>query len=80
MSQAHPHSEWGRIQAKAARILGVDAAEIQKDTDFAQLDADSMELFALVAEIQEDFGLELSQEALLGLETVGDLLERIQNT
>jgi len=67
------------LQEQLVEVLDIDAAEITPSTDFADLDADSIDLIEVVNAAEREFGLEIEEQKLYDLETVGgltDLLER----
>ncbi len=56
----------------AVEVLGVDAAQVTKEARFAEdLDADSLDLVELVMALEEEFGVDVEEEELEGIETVG---------
>ena len=59
--------------------LNTDAA-INEDTSFKDdLGLDSLDLFELAMAIEEEFGVEIPQEDLENVVTVGDAVEFIKN-
>jgi acyl carrier protein len=53
--------------------LEVDPAEISEGTRFKQdLDADSLDLYELVMELEDRYGISVSEEQAARIETVGD--------
>ena len=59
--------------------LKIDAAQIGEDTEFiADLHADSVDIATIICDIEDEFGIEIEDEQLEGIETVGDVAERIQ--
>ncbi len=60
----------------------VDPEKITTDTNFLQdLSADSLDFVELVMNIEESFDLpEISEEEIRSIQTVGDLVEYVQNT
>lgn len=59
----------------------VDPEKITTDTNFLQdLSADSLDFVELVMNIEESFDLpEISEEEIRSIQTVGDLVEYVQN-
>ncbi len=58
--------------------LNVDM-EITEDTSFKDdLGADSLDLFELVMAFEEEYGVEIPQEDLEGMQTVGDVIDYIK--
>jgi acyl carrier protein len=56
--------------------LGVAGAEIGGDTRFREdLDADSLDLYELVMELEDTYGVKMSEEEAAGILTVGQAVE-----
>jgi acyl carrier protein len=61
------------VRDHLAEELEVDAAEIGDGTRFKQdLDADSLDLYELVMELEDRYGISVSEEQAAKIETVGD--------
>ena len=59
--------------------LKMDASEIVEDTEFiADLHADSVDIATIICDIEDEFDIEIDDEQLEGIETVGDVAERIE--
>ena len=59
--------------------LGVDEAQITEDASFTEdLGADSLDLAELVMAFEEDFDIEISDEAAEQISTVGEAVEQIE--
>jgi len=58
--------------------LGADRASITAETDIAKdLNADSIAVMELIVEIEDEFGVEVPDDVLLEIKTVGDIVQRI---
>ena len=69
-----------RFQQCAVNVLSVDAAKVTLEASFADdLDADSLDLVELVMALEEEFGIEVPEEDLEGIETVGQAFELVTN-
>ena len=67
-----------RVKAVTARVLKLDLAQIKLEHNFAaDLGAESVQSIELVAMFEEEFGIEMEEEAALSVETVGDAVEFI---
>ncbi|HOD82809.1 MAG: Acyl carrier protein [Planctomycetes bacterium ADurb.Bin126] len=67
-----------RVKAVTARVLKVDADKIKLEDSFAaDLGAESVQSIELVAMFEEEFGIEMEEEAALSVETVGSAIEFI---
>ena len=65
-----------RIKAVTGRILNVDPAEVKREHYFSvDLGAESVQSVELVAGFEEEFGIEMDEEAALSVETVGGAVE-----
>jgi len=67
-----------RVKAVTARVLKVDADKIKLEDSFAaDLGAESVQSIELVAMFEEEFGIEMEEDAALSVETVGAAVEFI---
>jgi acyl carrier protein len=71
-----------KVREHLAAELEVSAAEIEDETRFREdLDADSLDLYELVMELEDTYGVKVSEEEAAEIETVGDavafVLERL---
>lgn len=56
--------------------LEVDPSRIEPGTRFKEdLDADSLDLYELVMELEDRYGVKVSEEEAAEIETVGDVVE-----
>lgn len=61
------------VRNHLAEELEVDAAKISEGTRFKQdLDADSLDLYELVMELEDTYGISVSEEQAAKILTVGD--------
>ncbi len=68
-----------RVQGVVAEQLGVEPEKVTSDAEFVQdLNADSLDLVELIMQLEEEFGVEISDEEAENIKTVGDALEYIQ--
>ncbi|MDI9495533.1 MAG: acyl carrier protein [Bacillota bacterium] len=72
-----------RIRELVAEKVGLEPEDITPETSFADdLDADSITLFELIMAIEDEFDIEVDDESIEKIETVGDIvkyLEEINN-
>ncbi len=67
-----------RVIAVTARVLGVDPGEIDPGHDFTtDLGAESVQSVELVANFEEEFGIEMDEDAALSVSSVGAAIEYI---
>ena len=61
------------VRDHLAEELEVDPTKIAEETRFKQdLDADSLDLYELVMELEDRYGISVSEEQAARIETVGD--------
>jgi acyl carrier protein len=64
------------IQAHLADELEIDPASIRESTRFREdLEADSLDLYTLVQELEDSYGVKISDEEAAGILTVGQAVE-----
>ncbi len=64
------------VRGHLAEELEVDAAGIAEGTRFKQdLDADSLDLYELVMELEDRYGISVSEQQAARIETVGDAVD-----
>nr|WP_313756594.1 acyl carrier protein [Tissierella sp.] len=69
-----------KIKTIIATQFNVDEDEITKDTSFKDtLNADSLDLVELIMALEDEFGLEMEDEDMDSIKTVGDAVEYITN-
>ena len=67
-----------RVKAITAKVLGIDPASIRLEDEFrADLGAESIQSVELVANFEEEFGIEMDEDEALSVETVGGAVEYI---
>jgi acyl carrier protein len=59
--------------------LGIEESQITEDASFQEdLDADSLDLVELIMELEDQFGVKISDEDAQGIQTVGQAVDFIQ--
>lgn len=72
--------EFEKIQKIIAEVLNVDPEEITMETTFVDdLGADSLDVFQIIMGIEEEFDIEIANEAAESIVTVSDVVEQIKN-
>ncbi|MBC6420982.1 MAG: acyl carrier protein [Hormoscilla sp. SP5CHS1] len=67
-----------RVQKIVVDQLGVDASEVKPEVSFTEdLGADSLDTVELVMALEEEFGLEISDEVAETIDTVGKAVDHI---
>ena len=71
--------EFEKLQGIIAEVLNVSEDEITTSTTFVDdLGADSLDIFEIIAAIEEQFDIEIPQEDAEKIVTVGDAVEQIK--
>lgn len=69
-----------KIIALTATHLGMDEASISGNSSFKEdLGVDSLDLFELVMELEEEFGIEIPSEDLENMATISDVAKYIED-
>lgn len=69
-----------KVKGIIAEQLGVDEGEISPSTSFVDdLGADSLDIVELVMALEEEFGLEISDEEAEKIGTVGEAVRYIES-
>ena len=69
-----------KIKALLAEELGVNADEITTETSFKEdLGADSLDLFELVTNLEEEYNIEIPAEQLEEMTTVGKVIDYLKS-
>jgi acyl carrier protein len=64
------------VRSHLSEELEVDATEIAEGTRFKEdLDADSLDLYELVMELEDRYGISVSEEQAAKIKTVGDAVD-----
>ena len=67
-----------RVKAVTAKVLGLEPEKIRSQDGFTEdLGAESVQSIELVAMFEEEFGIEMDEDAALSVTTVGDAVEFI---
>ncbi|MCR5626514.1 MAG: acyl carrier protein [Lachnospiraceae bacterium] len=71
--------EFEKLQQIIADVLNVDASEIQMETTFdSDLGADSLDIFQIIMEIEQEFDITIDTDAAEKIKTVADAVEQIK--
>ena len=65
-----------KVQEIIVEELGKDTEEVKVETTFDELDADSLDVFQVISEIEDEFDIQIETEE--GLNTVGDLVAYVE--
>ncbi|NLV59388.1 MAG: acyl carrier protein [Clostridiales bacterium] len=68
-----------KVRDMIASQLQVDAAEIKAESRLVEdLKADSANIMVMILELESEFGIEVEDEVILNLKTVGDVANYIE--
>ena len=71
--------EFEKIRKIIAESLNVEENEITMETTFVDdLGADSLDVFEIIMAVEEEFEIEIANEAAESIVTVGDAVEQIK--
>ena len=71
--------EFDKLCKIIAEVLSVDPAEVKEETTFMEdLGADSLDVYQIIMGIEEEFGIEIDNDAAETITTVGDAVEQIK--
>ncbi len=69
-----------RVKKVTAKVLDLDPKDIKPESSFTEdLGAESVQSIELVAMFEEEFGIEMDEDAALSVTTVGSAVEFIAN-
>lgn len=71
--------EFEKLREIIAGVLNVDVNEITAETTFKEdLGADSLDIFQIIMELEDTFGISIENEEAEKIVTVGDAAEQIK--
>ena len=69
-----------KLQNIIAEVLNIEASEITMESTFVDdLGADSLDIFQIIMGIEEEFDIEIPNEAAEKISTVADAVEQVKN-
>ncbi|MCI7812186.1 MAG: acyl carrier protein [Lachnospiraceae bacterium] len=72
--------EFEKLQQIIAEVLNVNADEITQETTFVDdLGADSLDIFQIIMGIEEEFDIEIPNDEVEKIVSVGDAVEQIKS-
>ena len=68
-----------QVKGVLVEQLGIEEGEITEEASFQEdLDADSLDLVELIMELEDQFGVKISDEDAQSIQTVGQAVDYIQ--
>ena len=72
--------EFEKLQGIIAEVLNIEPEDVTMAATFVDdLGADSLDIFQIITGIEEEFDIEIPNEAAEQIVTVGDAVEQIKN-
>ena len=72
--------EFEKLRSIIAEVLNIDADEVTMDKTFVDdLGADSLDVFQIIMGIEEEFDIEIPNDAAENISTVADAVDAIKN-
>ena len=72
--------EFEKLQGIIAEVLNIEPEDVTRAATFVDdLGADSLDIFQIIMGIEEEFDIEIPNEAAEQIVTVGDAVEQIKN-
>lgn len=72
--------EFEKLQKIIAEVLNIDADKITLDSTFVDdLGADSLDVFQIIMGIEDEFGIQIPDDAAESIVTVSDAVEQIKS-
>ena len=68
-----------KVKAIVAEQLEVGIDILTMETTFEEIDADSLDIVELVMALEEEFELEISDQEIENIKTVGDVVKYIES-
>jgi acyl carrier protein len=70
---------YDQVKTVLVEQLGIEESQITEAASFQEdLDADSLDLVELIMELEDQFGVKISDEDAQGIQTVGQAVDFIQ--
>lgn len=69
---------FGKIKSLISEQLDIDEEKITSETTFEDIEADSLDVVELVMALEEEYNLEIADEEVEKIKTVGDIVSYIE--
>ena len=67
-----------KVRSLISEQLDIDEDKISPETTFEEIDADSLDVVELVMALEEEFDIEIADEAVENIKTVADIINYIE--
>ena len=67
-----------KVKAIVVEQLGVEEVDVKQETSFEELNADSLDIVELIMALEEEYDIEIPDEDVEKIATVGDVVEYIK--
>jgi len=67
-----------RVKKVTAQVLGCNADDLEEKTSFVNLGAESLDSIRLVAGFEQEFDIDMDEDAALQVQTIGKAIEFIK--
>lgn len=67
-----------KVKELISEQLDIEIENIEPETTFEEMDADSLDLVEFVMSLEEEFEIEISDEEIEKIKTVGDVVKYIE--
>ena len=71
--------EFEKIRAIICNLLEIEEAKVTPETQLEDLGVDSLDMIDMVMDIEDEFGIEVTDEALEKFDTVRDIVNFVEN-
>lgn len=68
-----------RVKKIVSEQLEVEIGSLTAETTFEEIDADSLDIVELVMALEEEFDLEISDQEIENIKSVGDVIKYIES-
>lgn len=68
-----------KVKKIISEQLEVDESSLTAETTFEEIDADSLDIVELVMALEEEFDLEISDQEIENIKSVGDVVNYIES-
>ncbi|HHV34646.1 MAG TPA: acyl carrier protein [Syntrophomonadaceae bacterium] len=79
MSGLNGNGIFDKVKSIIIEQLGVEGEELTPTTSFEELDADSLDIVELIMAFEEEFDLEIPDEDVEKIRTVGEVVDYIKD-